>query len=74
MASNHEPKKSGNNIIKGGHEGAVGASSISGVLPLEARTPGQWEQEGEDVLAAAIRTFFLSHTLDPLTGEVHTVH
>jgi hypothetical protein len=33
-----------------------------------------WEDDHSDQLVAAIRAFFLTHTLDPLTGEVHTVH
>lgn len=28
---------------------------------------------GEDIVAA-LRGFFLTHTFDPLTGEVYTVH
>lgn len=32
-----------------------------------------WQPEGEEIVAA-LRAFFLTHTLDPLTGEVYTVH
>jgi len=51
-----------------------GATTITAVVPVQALAPAQWEQDGDDTLAAALRVFFLSHTLDPLTGEVHTVH
>lgn len=30
--------------------------------------------DGSEDIVAALRGFFLTHTLDPLTGEVHTVH
>jgi len=43
-------------------------------VPVQSLTSSQWDQDGDDVRAAALRVFFLSHTLDPLTGEVHTVH
>lgn len=49
-------------------------TTISTVVPVQSLAPAQWDQDGDDTLAAALRVFFLSHTLDPLTGEVHTVH
>lgn len=33
-----------------------------------------WESPESDSIVSALRLFFISHTLDPLTGEVHTVH
>jgi hypothetical protein len=80
MASNHESKK----IREGteaqdtgkarGRKSAPKAATITSVVPVQTLAASQWEQDGDDGLAAALRVFFLSHTLDPLTGEVHTVH
>ena len=44
---------------------AAGAEDTLGHSP--------WRSDGEEIIAA-LRAFFLTHTLDPLTGEVHTVH
>jgi len=90
MASNHESKKTRNSSTEQGGSGSTtvrvqarqsvnrtreSAASISAVVPVEAiSTSAQWDQDGDDGLAAALRVFFLSHTLDPLTGEIHTIH
>jgi len=77
MASNQENKKIRVDVAVSETEGARKSNSrtttISTVVPVQALA-ATWEQDGDDVLAAALRVFFLSHTLDPLTGEVHTVH
>lgn len=31
-------------------------------------------QEAESFMETELRLFFMSHTFDPLTGEIHTVH
>lgn len=80
MASNQENKKS--RIAEGETSARQGASrksapqaaTITAVVPVQAIAAAQWDQDGDDGLASALRVFFLSHTLDPLTGEVHTVH
>lgn len=78
MASNQENKKIRVEVATPEGESARSrksrATTISTVVPVQSLSANQWEQDGDDVLAAALRVFFLSHTLDPLTGEVHTVH
>ncbi|MCW3062625.1 MAG: hypothetical protein JWQ02_4446 [Capsulimonas sp.] len=48
-----------------------------------ARTPAadasalmstSWELDPSEQIVAALRSYFLTHTFDSLTGEVHTVH
>ena len=80
MASNHDNKKirldadAPEGEVARGRKTAPRATTINSVVPVQSLTANQWEQDGDDALAAALRVFFLSHTLDPLTGEVHTVH
>ncbi|BDI28424.1 hypothetical protein CCAX7_004750 [Capsulimonas corticalis] len=33
-----------------------------------------WEMDPSEQIIAALRSYFLTHTLDFLTGEVYTVH
>ena len=79
MASNHDNKKirvevAAPDETTRGRKTAPRATTINTVVPVQSLATNQWDQDGDDVLAAALRVFFLSHTLDPLTGEVHTVH
>ena len=79
MASSHESKKgrstSAADSPPADTKPVRSASTIGGVVPIETMTASKsWEQDADDGLAAGIRVFFLSHTLDPLTGEVHTLH
>ena len=48
-------------------QGTSRSSEIA--LPLS-----MWETDQEDAICSALRFFFISHTIDPLSGEVHTVH
>ena len=78
MASNHENKKIRTEATPEGEavrgRQAPRAATINAVVPVQSLTSSQWDQDGDDVLAAALRVFYHTHTLDPLTGEVHTVH
>ena len=48
-------------------QGASRSSEIA--LPLS-----MWETDQEEAICSALRFFFISHTIDPLSGEIHTVH
>ena len=43
-------------------------------LCVIADEPWPKQSESSEDIVAALRGFFLTHTLDPLTGEVHTIH
>lgn len=39
-----------------------------------AMMSASWEMDPSEQIVAALRSYFLTHTLDSLTGEVHTIH
>jgi len=54
-------------------EAARRTLAVRSAVPIDETSPSQWNTE-EEGFAGALRIFFLSHTFDPLTGEVHTLH
>ena len=74
MASNQDTKKTRTRGHSSPAHETVITGAVASITPIDAMPPAQWDQDGDDALATALRVFFLSHTLDPLTGEVHTVH
>jgi hypothetical protein len=80
MASKHETKRTRQVIdqpAQGSRESREAARrtlAIGSAAPIDEASASQWNKEEEEGFAGALRIFFLSHTFDPLTGEVHTLH